>query len=201
MEQVTSVIAFWRDVVGPERWFDADPLLDQELRLRFERLWRKARVGALEGWEESPAGRLALILLLDTFPRRMFRGTREAWRCDGQARAVAERALARGDDACHGAGCGADPLEGAVRLFFYMPFLHAEDLRAQERGLALIAEHIRGAAEEDARARHMVIRRFGRFPWRNAAVGRHSSDEEAAFLWAGGYDWALRAQRPRGRAA
>lgn len=189
---IPSVIVFWRDFVGPEHWFSSTAALDLEIRKRFEHLWRKARAGALDRWEDSPEGRLALILILDQFPRSMFRGRPESWLTDDLARGVAERAVARGDDLA---------TEGPLRQFFYMPFLHAEDLRAQERGLSLIEARMPGAHLSDARARHMVIRRFGRFPWRNAAAGRRSSDEEAAFLWAGGYDWALRHHPAAGRAA
>ena len=193
---ITSVIVFWRDIVGPEHWFSPQASLDLEIRKRFEHLWRKARIGALDDWEETPEGALALILVLDQFPRGMFRGTPDAWLTDDLARGVAERAVARGDDLA---------IEGLLRQFFYMPYLHAEELRAQERGLALIEERMPGGhlsdARADARARQMVIRRFGRFPWRNDLVGRRSSDEEAAFLWAGGYDWALRRHAKTGQAA
>lgn len=187
---ITSVTLFWRDIVGPEQWFSSTASLDVEIRKRFEHLWRKARVGALDAWADTPEGALALILVLDQFPRRMFRGAPESWLTDELAREIANHAIARGDDLT---------IEGPMRQFFYAPFLHAEELRAQERGLALIEERMPAGHLPDARARHMVIRRFGRFPWRNAVVGRRSSDEEAAFLWAGGYDWALRRQSETGQ--
>jgi len=185
MERITSVIAFWRDVVGPERWFDTDPALDLMIRKRFEWLWRRAMSGGHDHWMNSPEGALALVILLDQFPRRMFRGHRDCWLSDERAREAAKQAIEMGYDL---------KIEGALRQFFYTPFIHAEDLRAQELGLRLFDERMPEGANHDARARHMVIRRFGRFPWRNSVVGRYSSDEEAAFLWAGGYDWALRAQ-------
>ncbi|MGD9918293.1 MAG: DUF924 family protein [Paenirhodobacter sp.] len=192
MERITAVIAFWRDVVGPERWFDTDPALDQMIRRRFEWLWRRAMSGSQDHWLQSPEGALALTLLLDQFPRRMFRGCRECWLSDERARTAASRAIELGFDL---------KIEGPMRQFFYMPFIHAEDLRAQELGLRLFEERMPEGAIHDARARHLVIRRFGRFPWRNDLAGRRSSDEEAAFLWAGGYDWALRAQGAAKRAA
>ena len=187
MEQITPVIAFWRDVVGPERWFAHEPGLDLEIRKRFERLWRKAMIGTLAPWEQSAEGALALVIVLDQFPRRMFRGCRECWLTDEHAREVAGRDIESGHDL---------QIAGPMRQFFFMPFIHAEDLRAQEQGVRLFEERMPEGAIHDARARHLVIRRFGRFPWRNAVAGRRSSDEEAAFLWAGGYDWALRAQAP-----
>ena len=185
MEQVTSVIGFWRDFVGPEHWFDSNSHLDQECRRRFGRLWLRARLGGCDAGEASPEGALALVILFDQLPRSMFRGTREAWLTDPRALEIAKRAVENGFDW---------QIQGPMRQFFYMPFLHAEELRCNERGLQLMEERVPDGLLHDARARLMVIRRFGRFPWRNDHVGRRSSDEEAAFLWAGGYDWALRAQ-------
>ena len=173
-----AVLQFWRDEVGAARWFADVPALDAEIRGRFEPLWRDACAGRLDGWEDSPDGALALAIVLDQFPRNMFRGQAQAFASDRQARAVAGRAIARDFD-LH--------VPTALRPFFYMPLMHSEDLADQDRCIALFAERI-GPDTYNlpyARRHRAEIARFGRFPGRNAALGRIPTGEETAYLAAG----------------
>ena len=171
-----DIIAFWRDEVGVERWFAADAKLDAEIASRFRRVWEKARDGKLDDWQDGVEGALALILVLDQFPRNMFRGQADAFSTDTRAHEVAERALARGYDLM--------VMPAGLRAFFYLPFMHSENLADQDRCVALVAERL-GTASMNypfALAHREEIRRFGRFPHRNAALGRKSTAAEAHFL-------------------
>jgi uncharacterized protein (DUF924 family) len=173
----TDVVAFWQ-AVGPEKWFEKDDALDAAVRERFLATYEDAAAGRLTDWEKSPEGTLALLIVLDQFPRNMFRGSARTFAADAQARALADRALARGFDR------KVDP---ALRTFFYLPFMHSETLPDQERCVALYralgdAESLR-YAEDHAD----IIRRFGRFPHRNAVLGRTTTAQEQAFLDAGGF--------------
>lgn len=169
-----NIIAFWKDV-GEKRWFAVDPALDQEIRERFESAWEEARDGKLASWEGTAEGALALLILLDQFPRNMFRGSAEAFSTDALARQIAERAIARGYD------LQTPPL---LRAFFYLPFMHAENEADQDLCVALIAERLGETSVNYpfALGHREVIRKFGRFPGRNAALGRASTPEEKAFL-------------------
>jgi len=182
MDMITEVIAYWHDDVGPDRWYNATPELDAEIRARYEDLWQRGRAGELDAWAQSALGALALCILFDQMPRNMFRGERLAFVTDAQARKVADAAIERGFDMEI-----VDPL----RQFFYVPFMHSESLADQERGVRLAAERMPDEHLLHAKAHRAVIARFGRFPWRNELVGRYSSDEEAAFLWQGGYERML----------
>jgi len=135
-------------------------------------LWVQAVGGELERWGSTPLAALALIVVLDQFPRNMFRGTARAFSTDSQALAAARGALERGLD---------QVLSPAERTFVYMPFEHAEDLAAQRRALALF-EALDPNDMEYARRHHEIIARFGRFPHRNAVLGRESTPEEIEFL-------------------
>ena len=167
-----EVIAFWR-AAGPDRWFSKDEAFDRVCRERFLIVHEAAAAGDLNEWELTPQGALALCLLLDQFPRNMFRGTRRAWRTDTVALDVADRAIERGHDKA---------VEPDMRRFFYLPFMHSEELPDQERSVALA--EAAGDAETVKWARHHrdIVARFGRFPHRNAILGRESTPEEAAFL-------------------
>jgi uncharacterized protein (DUF924 family) len=171
-----AVIAFWR-AAGPKKWFEKDAAFDDEIRRRFLKIHEAAASGKLTAWEASAEGALALLILLDQFPRNMFRGEVRAFVTDPLARAIASRAILNGLD-------GAFP---DMRGFFYLPFEHSEDLADQERGLTLY----KAAGDDDglkwAKIHADIIRRFGRFPHRNAVLGRVSTPEEQKFLDDGGF--------------
>jgi uncharacterized protein (DUF924 family) len=172
-----DVVAFWTQA-GPDRWFKKDDAFDAAIQERFLATYEAAADGKLADWEATPDGALALVIVLDQFPRNMFRGSARIYAADPLARAAADRALARGDD---------QKVEAALRTFFYLPFMHSEALADQERCVALYralgdAESLR-YAEDHAD----IIRRFGRFPHRNDVLGRATAAEEQAFLDAGGF--------------
>lgn len=176
-----AILAFWLDEVGPHRWFEADPALDAGMRRRFEALWREAAAGRLDGWIVQPRPALALVILLDQMPRNMFRGTARAFATDARARATAKRAIGLRHDRVT-----PEP----ARQFFYMPLMHSEGLPDQDRCVRLIALSMPATGRETldhARRHREVIRRFGRFPSRNAALGRRDTPEERAYRQAGGY--------------
>jgi uncharacterized protein (DUF924 family) len=171
-----DVIGFWR-AAGPRKWFRKDADFDREITARFLAAHEAAAAGRLSDWQAAPDGALALLLLLDQFPRNMFRSNARAFATDALARAVAERAIAHGFDA-------AAP--GPERIFFYLPFMHSENPADQERSLAL-ARQADGGNEKYARIHADIIARFGRFPHRNAVLGRTTTPQEQAFLDAGGF--------------
>lgn len=169
-----NVVAFWREA-GPKRWFATDAAFDAEFDRRFREAHFAAARRELDGWIDTPEGGLALLLLLDQFPRNVFRGTGHAYATDPLARHFAEAIVASGDDA---------KVERGLRLFCYLPFQHAEAIEDQERAVALLQ-----ALGEAKWALHHrdIIRRFGRFPHRNAALGRESTAEEREYLAKGGF--------------
>lgn len=169
-----DVIAFWQGV-GEKKWFAVDPKLDAEIRKRFEATWRKARDGKLADWKQSAEGALALLILLDQFPRNMFRGKADSFSTDENARELARFALVRGYDF-------AFPM--ALRAFFYLPFMHSENLSDQDLCVKLIAERLGTSSVNHpfALGHRDVIVRFGRFPARNVALGRRSTAAEKAFI-------------------
>jgi uncharacterized protein (DUF924 family) len=172
-----DIIAFWRDA-GPKKWFAPDEAFDAEIRERFLATHEQAAAGKLSDWESSAQGALALLLLLDQFPRNMFRKTPRAFATDAQARGVAERAIKSGFDLDVG---------DEMRSFFYLPFMHSEELADQELCLKLY----QGYGNEDgikyAEIHLDAIRRFGRFPHRNEILGRESRADEIAYLDGGGF--------------
>jgi uncharacterized protein (DUF924 family) len=177
--QVTpqDVIGFWREA-GPKKWFEPDPAFDAEIRERFLAAHELAAVGQLAEWESSAQGALALLLLLDQFPRNMFRKTARAFATDGHAREVAQRAIKAGFDVEVG-----DPM----RSFFYLPFMHSEALADQELCLKLYRDYGNKDGIKFAEIHLDAIRRFGRFPHRNEILGRESSVDELAYLDSGGF--------------
>jgi uncharacterized protein (DUF924 family) len=178
-----DILAFWLDEVGPSGWYRQDDALDARIRERFGAALQAAGRGEMESWILDPRKCLALLILLDQFPRNMFRDSPEAFALDARARAVAKAALRRGFDA-------AIPMPG--RQFFYLPLMHSESLPDQERSVRLFRLHGEGGDNLDhARAHRAVIRRFGRFPYRNGPLGRVTTEAEHAWLASGGYSAAL----------
>jgi uncharacterized protein (DUF924 family) len=172
-----DVTAFWR-AAGPSKWFSKDADFDRAITTWFLAAHEAAAAGRLSDWEATPEGALALLILLDQFPRNMFRGSARAFATDPLARAVADRAVARGFDT---------RVADAERAFFYLPFEHSENLADQERSLALWRQSGSGEIDKYAQSHADIIRRFGRFPHRNAVLGRATTPEEQAFLDAGGF--------------
>jgi uncharacterized protein (DUF924 family) len=172
-----EVVGFWRDA-GPDRWFNKDDAFDAEIKRRFLATHEAAAAGKLATWESNAEGALALLILLDQFPRNMFRGSDRAFATEPQARAVTAAALLRGFDA---------QVPANMRTFFYLPFEHSEDMADQERGIALYTAAGDADGLKWAKVHHDIIRRFGRFPHRNAVLGRATTAEEQAFLDEGGF--------------
>jgi uncharacterized protein (DUF924 family) len=172
-----DVLSFWRDA-GPDRWYRRDDIFDAEVCRRFLGLWQRAAGGELSAWEASDDGALALVIVLDQFPRNLFRDNVMTYASDALARDVAQRAVESGVDA------RVDP---ALREFLYLPFMHSEHLSDQLRCIAL--SRAAGHAENLKWAEHHadIIRRFGRFPHRNRLLGRPTTAEEQAFLDEGGF--------------
>ena len=179
-----EVLGFWLGAAdSPERgrarnaWFRKSLAFDELIRDRFLRTWEAAVGGKLERWNATPLAALAKTILLDQFPRNMFRGTARAFASDALALAAAKAALENGFDG---------PLRPVERQFFYLPFEHAEDVAEQRRSLDLFAQLQAGSEGESwmdyPRRHHDIIARFGRFPHRNALLGRASTAEELEFL-------------------
>lgn len=172
-----QILSFWKKV-GPKRWFKKDPALDRKIQQQFLVTHEAAEMEKLTNWETSAEGALALLLLLDQFPRNMFRGSAQAFANDEQARAIASRAINRGFDKKSAL---------ALRSFFYLPFEHSENLDDQEISLKLARATKDKELVKWAKIHYDIIERFGRFPHRNVILGRSSTLEEIAFLEAGGF--------------
>jgi uncharacterized protein (DUF924 family) len=170
-----QIIEFWEKTVGQERWYIADAALDDAIRKDYREVWDDALAGKFADWEDTAEGSLALLIVLDQFPRNMFRGMPDAFVSDEQARAVAHRATVRRLDL---------QIAPPSRQFFYTPFEHSEDMADQDRALILTGERL-GVdyyTYPYIVAHRDEIARFGRFPSRNKALGLVSTDEELAFL-------------------
>jgi len=170
-----EIVQFWRDA-GPKRWFKKDPGFDADFKGRFEAVHHVAATGALDHWAAEAEGALALLILLDQLPRNAWRGSGHMFATDGKGLAMARAAVDAGFDL---------QTDEALRAFFYMPFMHSESLADQQRCVALCADlsdNLRFAI-----LHRDIIERFGRFPHRNAALGRTTTDEEQRFLDEGGF--------------
>lgn len=172
-----DVVTFWMEA-GPKAWFSKSAAFDAQIRERFETLHHAAARGELDGWADTAEGALALLLLLDQFPRNLFRGSPHAFATDPLARKVAREAVDRGFDT------EVDP---ELRQFFYLPFEHSEQPEDQDHGVALCAASGDADLVKWANIHRDIIRRFGRFPHRNGSLGRTSSEAEQAFLDEGGF--------------
>jgi uncharacterized protein (DUF924 family) len=171
-----ALLNFWLPA-GPARWFARSDEFDAACA-RWVPLWERARDGGCIDWRETAAGSLALLVLLDQIPRNAFRGTAQQFATDDMALSEADRAVEAGHDRAY-------PMP--LRNFFYLPYQHTEDITAQERGLDLY----RAAGDADAYYWALVhadaIRRFGRFPHRNALLGRDTTEAEQNYLQTGGF--------------
>ena len=171
-----DVNEFWRQA-GPSMWFAKDADFDRRFRDAFREAHEAAPRGDSDHWMTTPEGALALLVLLDQFPRNAFRGTPRMYATDPAARRIAAAAVDAGHDQ-------AMTLE--LRKFFYLPFAHSEDLADQERSVAL-CRHL-GLPDSQNSLRHRdIVKRFGRFPHRNPILGRKTTLEEQEFLDQGGY--------------
>jgi len=175
MTTADEVVGFWRKA-GPGAWFAGDAAFDGEC-VRFEQAHMAAARGEHEDWLQTSDGALALMILLDQIPRNIYRGTGHAFATDGLARRYALRAIEAGHD---------QPVEPALRAFFYLPLEHAEDMGDQDYSVELFTALGDKTYLDYAIAHRDVIARFGRFPHRNQALGRVSTAEEQAWLDAGG---------------
>ena len=171
-----EVVRFWRDA-GPSRWFRKDDAFDSEFRERFLAAHEAAARGELDAWSRTAEGALALLILLDQFPRNSFRGTPRMFATDAQARAIARAAVDASLD---------DQVDAQLRSFFYLPFEHSESMEDQDLSVQLSAR-----AGDDAlkwaRLHRDIIERFHRFPHRNAVLGRATTPDEQQFLASGGF--------------
>lgn len=171
---LADVVGFWREA-GPERWFAKSDAFDAQFDARFREAHFAAARRELDAWTGTPDGMLALMLLLDQFPRNVFRGSGHAYATDPLARMFAVRMVDEGFDR---------QIEPVLRLFCYLPFMHSESMADQDRCVALLQ-----ASGDPKWALHHrdIIHRFGRFPHRNAALGRDSTPEELVWLEDGGF--------------
>ena len=172
-----EIVSFWKNA-GEESWFKSDPAFDAAVRERFLETYEAGVAGRFRDWERSAEGALALTILFDQFPRNMFRGTPGAFATDKLALDIVKRAIEAGYDR-------SVPAE--LHTFFYMPFMHSEELAEQERCVALMEQ---GGKQENikyAEIHRDAIARFGRFPHRNEILGRTSTPEEIAYLEGGGF--------------
>ncbi|MDF3607194.1 DUF924 domain-containing protein [Paracoccus sp. DMF-8] len=172
-----AINRFWLDEVGETGWYVRSDLLDETIRQRFLPIWERAAELA-PAWAATPEGALAALILTDQFPRNLFREDARAFATDPLARDLARAALDRGFPRRIGL---------PARQFFFMPFEHSEDLADQDRAVALFQEFMPGESLRHAQIHRDTIAKFGRFPWRNAALGRNPTPAEIRVMQAGGY--------------
>lgn len=168
-----DVLHFWYSDAARAKWFVKDEAFDAEIRRRFAVLYEHVRDGAHADWKDSPRGLLALVIVLDQFPRNMFRGSAQAFASDDLALTLAELGIAKGFNV---------RLSPEERMFLYMPLQHAEKIDVQEQAVARFAELALDDTLDFAKQHRDIILRFGRFPHRNAVLGRESTAEETEFL-------------------
>ncbi|ARE42038.1 Putative transmembrane protein [Rhodovulum sp. P5] len=181
MSRQEEIIDFWLNEVGPEGWYAGKPETDEAVVTRFKPDWEAAHAGEFHDWPTNPQGAFAYLILTDQFPRNMFRDDWRSFATDVLARAAAKQAIEHNFDM---------RFPEPERHFFYMPLMHSECLMDQDRCVRLMLTRMTETGAENllhAKAHRELIRRFGRFPFRNDALHRGSSDDEKAFLSAGGY--------------
>ena len=168
-----DVLAFWFDEVQPAQWWRVDPAFDELIRARFGALHERARRCELFGWRATPEGRLAEVIALDQFARNIHRGTPSAFSADPLALALAQEAVAAGADLA---------LPPERRAFLYMPYMHSESAAIHAVGEPLMKDRAPPGTHEFELKHKAIVERFGRYPHRNAALGRESTAEEIEFL-------------------
>jgi uncharacterized protein (DUF924 family) len=168
-----EILDFWFSDEVRKLWFNSTPEFDALLCERFEAIWVRASCGELDGWLQSAAGCLALIIVLDQFPLNMFRGQAQSFASEAQSREVARVAIDKGFDR---------DLDLSPRAFLYMPFMHSEELVDQQLALQLFAQPGLEDNLRFARHHHDIVEKFGRFPHRNESLGRESSEPEVEYL-------------------
>ena len=181
-----DVLSFWLDQVGPDGWYLQDDGLDADIRERFLTTWEAANEGRFSLWLTYPSGALAYIILMDQFPRNMFRGSAKAFASDRAALSAAKCAIDKRWDM---------KIDEPARQFFYLPLMHSENLCDQERCVRLMCQNMPNSGDGNllhARAHREVIRKFGRFPYRNDALSRPMTEHEAAYVSMGGYGSTVR---------
>lgn len=185
MSTPEKVLAFWLDECSPQDWYKSDPALDQSIRDQFEATWDRAMEGALSLWLTYPSGTLAYIILTDQFSRNMFRDTGRAFASDALALAASKMAIQKDWDL---------RLDPPGRDFFYLPLRHSENLSDQERSVRLVKTRMPDSELSllHSKAHRDVIRKFGRFPTRNAALNRATTAPEQSYLDNGGYGAIVR---------
>ena len=179
-----EVLEFWLKETGPKGWYKSSDDLDEAIRTRFLETWEQAKSGDLDAWECSARNALALLIVLDQFPRNMFRGEMQSFETDAKALALAKKSISKGFDK-------ETPLP--ERQFFYLPMMHSESGPDQDMSVRLIMLNLEGDDNlKHARVHRDVIRQFGRFPYRNDALGRSTTPAEAEYLANGGYAFSMR---------
>ena len=176
MRAFNDVLDFWFSEESRPRWFNSSAAFDEVINRQFGELYRAACDGGLGDWADSAEGALALVITLDQFPRNLFRGQSETYATDKQALSISERAIANSFD---------QALDDDGRAFLYMPFMHSEDKNMQERSVALFNAAGLAGNIKHAEQHRDIVRRFGRFPHRNAILGRESTEQERAYLSSG----------------
>ena len=176
MREAKQVLDFWLAPANRPLWFKKEPAFDDEVRRRFEAVHERAAAGQLARWQEAPEGALALVICLDQFPRNMYRGTPHAFATDEKARLVADWAVDRDFDLHF--------KDEQVRFFFYLPFEHSENLDDQHRAVELARTRCPSDPEilRYAILHREVIEKYGRFPHRNAILGRRNTPDEEEYL-------------------
>lgn len=168
-----NVIRFWFEESKPAQWFRKDPAFDEEIRRRFLDVYERAARGETADWRATPEGRLAEVIVLDQFPRNLFRNSAQAFATDERALALAREAVAVGDDR---------RLTRAQRRFLYMPYMHSESREVHRAAVWLFLSLLNPFVSYFEWKHKRIIDRFGRYPHRNAVLGRESTPEELIFI-------------------
>jgi len=171
-----EILDFWYSARIIPQWFAASPELDREIQQKYETIWEQAQSGELNDWRNNPLGCLALVIILDQFPLNMFRGQAKGFKSERLAVEVAWHAVKNNYD---------KNIEREKLSFLYMPFMHSEYLAEQDLSVKLYKESSLGANIKFAEHHRNIIRQFGRFPHRNAILGRESTEEELMYLASG----------------